>query len=142
MQTCVKNLKTEEDRVVLNSIEDLFTIDCQVFVLNRQFYGQIGSVKRVTEGGSILLNIKNQTDIIQFDQDNKSETFKWVVGWKLANYCGISSYLLSRLTGTLFLHGPGKARTMGNATFMRSLIYTNYDIFHRRERKAKYRIGT
>ena len=107
LQTCVKNLKTEEDRKALTSISEIFVPDCQVFVLNRQYYGQIGSVKRVTEGGSILLNIKNQTDVIKFNYDSECAETKWLQGWKIANYCGITSYLLSRLTGTLYLFGPG-----------------------------------
>ena len=35
-QTCVAGLKTEEDRPLLESIDEIFTPDVRVFVLNRE----------------------------------------------------------------------------------------------------------
>ena len=107
-QTCVAGLKTEEDRPQLESIDEIFTPDVRVFVLNRAFYGQIGTVKKVNEAGSVVLSIEHTTDITRFDpsQLEKKQT-KWLQGWRLANQVGITSYLLSRITGTLYLFGPG-----------------------------------
>ena len=41
-QTCVAGLKTEEDRPLLESIDEIFTPDVRVFVLNRKrgFFGR------------------------------------------------------------------------------------------------------
>ena len=51
-QTCVNGLKTEEERPSMESIDEIFTPDIRVFVLNRAFYGQIGTVKK--DQGQIL----------------------------------------------------------------------------------------
>ena len=107
LQTCVKNLKTEEDRKSNLTIDEIFEKDCHVFILNKAHYGQIGSVVKVTEGGSILVNIKNETDILKISYDAAKSQTKWLQGWKMANHLGLTSYILSRMTGTLYLHGPG-----------------------------------
>ena len=104
----MKNLKTEEDRKSNLTIDEIFEKDCHVFILNKAYYGQIGSVVKVTEGGSILVNIKNETDILKISYDAAKSQTKWLQGWKMANNLGLTSYILSRMTGTLYLHGPGK----------------------------------
>ena len=101
-------MKTEEDRKSNLTIDEIFEKDCHVFILNKAHYGQIGSVVKVTEGGSILVNIKNETDILKISYDAAKSQTKWLQGWKMANHLGLTSYILSRMTGTLYLHGPGK----------------------------------
>ena len=102
-QTCVNGLKTEEERPNLESIDEIFTPDIRVFVLNRAFYGQIGTVKKgrgwffqkfqkffkvptrprkkVNEAGSVVLSIENVSDITRFDpsQLERKQT-KWLQG--------------------------------------------------------------
>ena len=65
----------------MESIDEIFTPDIRVFVLNRAFYGQIGTVKKVNEAGSVVLSIENVTDITRFDpsQLERKQT-KWLQG--------------------------------------------------------------
>merc|ERR1712131_525330 len=50
---------------------------------------------------------KNETDILKISYDAAKSQTKWLQGWKMANNLGLTSYILSRMTGTLYLHGPG-----------------------------------
>jgi 5'-3' exoribonuclease 1 len=102
-------LETEDPRPDLSSIDQIFIPECRVFILNKQYYGCTGTVKSVTEGGSVTVNIdvRSEIDMIagkaRFESQVKEKGIKWYPGWRIAQNVGITSYVLSRITGALFV---------------------------------------
>ena len=123
LQTCVVGLQTEDPRPVLTDVTQVFSMDARVFVLNRSYYGCIGRVIGVSEGGSIHLSINARNDVdmtaarSNFEQSDKLKNLKWYPGWRIAQNLGISSYILSRITGVLYVFqqdsGKEKKRNIG-----------------------------
>lgn len=119
LQTTVQGLATEDARPNMTSIDQIFVKDCRVFILNRQYYGCIGLVKSVTEGGSVSVNIEVRTDIDisetreTFAASNKNTNLKWFPGWRMAQNIGVTSYILSRITGVLYIFDKDQKRNIG-----------------------------
>ena len=119
LQTTVRSLQTEDPRPNMTSIDQIFVKDCRVFILNKQYYGCIGRVKSVTDGGSVSVNIDVRTDIdmaavrASFSSSDRNKSLRWMPGWRMAQNIGISSYILSRITGVLYIFNQDQKRNIG-----------------------------
>ena len=65
----------------------------------------------VTEGGSVSVRIDARNDIdlqavresYEVERKGSGKELKWLPGWRMAQCIGISSYVLSRITGVLYI---------------------------------------
>lgn len=119
LQTCVRTLETEEPYQKITEVSGLFKPDMRVFCLspNPKLYGCVATVKGVNENGSVSVMVCQHQNI-EVEKARHQATpdgeLKWFPGWRVAQTIGISSYLVSRITGHFYVQLPGERNQKRN----------------------------
>uniref|UniRef100_A0A8D2LDH2 5'-3' exoribonuclease 1 n=1 Tax=Varanus komodoensis TaxID=61221 RepID=A0A8D2LDH2_VARKO len=130
-QTIVKDLKTFDSRYSkLKTLDDLFPLGCTVFMLGTPYYGCTGEVQDssdvILEGRiRVVFNIPCEPQLDILIQNQHKYCVKYNPGYVLASRLGVSGYLVSRFTGSIFIgrgsrrnpHGDHKANVGLNLKF-------------------------
>ncbi|CAG5086426.1 Oidioi.mRNA.OKI2018_I69.PAR.g11207.t1.cds [Oikopleura dioica] len=117
LQTCVRELTTEEPYKKIHDVGGLFTADKRVFCLSPKFYGCSALVTGINEDGLVSVEV-TQHEHIDVEVARQSATpegeLKWFPGWRAAQATGISSYMVSRITGHFYVDMPGEKNQRRN----------------------------
>ncbi|XP_062988229.1 5'-3' exoribonuclease 1 isoform X2 [Elgaria multicarinata webbii] len=130
-QTIVKDIKTFDSRFSkLKTLDDLFPLGCTVFMLGTPYYGCTGEVQDssdvILEGRiRVVFNIPCEPQLDVLMQNQHKYSVKYNPGYVLASRLGVSGYLVSRFTGSIFIgrgsrrnpHGDHKANVGLNLKF-------------------------
>ncbi|XP_015268972.1 PREDICTED: 5'-3' exoribonuclease 1 [Gekko japonicus] len=130
-QTIVKDIKAFDSRFSkINTLDDLFPLGCTVFMLGTPYYGCTGEVQDscdvISEGRiRVVFSIPCEPQLDALIQNQHKYSVKYNPGYVLASRLGISGYLVSRFTGSIFvgrgsrksLHGDHKANVGLNLKF-------------------------
>nr|XP_060623773.1 5'-3' exoribonuclease 1 isoform X1 [Anolis sagrei ordinatus] len=130
-QTVVKDIKAFDSRFSkLKTLDDLFPLGCTVFMLGVPYYGCTGEVQDssdvIVEGRiRVLFNSPCEPQLEILIQNQHKYSVKYNPGYVLASRLGVSGYLVSRFTGSLFIgrgsrknpHGDHKASVGLNLKF-------------------------
>ncbi|XP_054839659.1 5'-3' exoribonuclease 1 isoform X2 [Eublepharis macularius] len=130
-QTIVKDLKTFNSRFSkIKTLDDLFPLSCTVFMLGTPYYGCTGEVQDscdvISEGRiRVVFSIPCEPQLDALIQNQHKYSVKYNPGYILASRLGVSGYLVSRFTGSIFIgrgsrknpHGDHKANVGLNLKF-------------------------
>nr|XP_020648282.1 5'-3' exoribonuclease 1 isoform X1 [Pogona vitticeps] len=130
-QTVVREIKTFDSRFSkLKTLDDLFPLGCTVFMLGTPYYGCTGEVQDssdvILEGRiRVVFSIPCEPQLDILIQNQHKYSVKYNPGYVLASRLGISGYLVSRFTGSIFIgrgsrrnpHGDHKANVGLNLKF-------------------------
>ncbi|XP_042312983.1 5'-3' exoribonuclease 1 isoform X2 [Sceloporus undulatus] len=130
-QTIVKDIKTFDSCFSkLKTLDDLFPLGCTVFMLGTPYYGCTGEVQDssdvILEGRiRVVFNIPCEPQLDVLIQNQHKYSVKYNPGYVLASRLGVSGYLVSRFTGSIFIgrgskrnpHGDHKANVGLNLKF-------------------------
>uniref|UniRef100_A0A4W3HBT8 5'-3' exoribonuclease 1 n=1 Tax=Callorhinchus milii TaxID=7868 RepID=A0A4W3HBT8_CALMI len=118
-QTIVKNIKAFDSSFShFRTLEELFPSSIKVFMLGTPYYGCMGEVQDssdVIKDGRIrvVFNVPCEPQLDGIIQNQHKYTTKYNPGYVLANHLGVSGYLVSRLTGSLFIGRGSKRNPLG-----------------------------
>ncbi|KAM6224640.1 5'-3' exoribonuclease 1 isoform 2-T2 [Rhynchocyon petersi] len=130
-QTIVKDIHTFNSSFCsIRTLDDLFPSGSMVFMLGTPYYGCSGEVQDsgdvVTEGRiRVVFNIPCEPNLDALIQNQHKYSIKYNPGYVLASRLGVSGYLVSRFTGSIFIgrgsrrnpHGDYKANVGLNLKF-------------------------
>ncbi|XP_053162862.1 5'-3' exoribonuclease 1 isoform X2 [Hemicordylus capensis] len=130
-QTIVKDINAFDSRFSrIKTLDDLFPIGCTVFMLGTPYYGCTGEVQDssdvISEGRiRVVFNIPCEPQLDVLIQNQHKYSVKYNPGYVLASRLGVSGYLVSRFTGSIFIgrgsrrnpHGDHKANVGLNLKF-------------------------
>ncbi|XP_028587031.2 5'-3' exoribonuclease 1 [Podarcis muralis] len=130
-QTIVRDIKAFDSRFSsLKTLDDLFPLGCTVFMLGSPYYGCTGEVQDscdvILEGRiRVVFNIPCEPQLDALIQNQHKYSVKYNPGYVLASRLGVSGYLVSRFTGSIFIgrgsrrnpHGEHKANVGLNLKF-------------------------
>ncbi|XP_026520355.1 5'-3' exoribonuclease 1 isoform X1 [Notechis scutatus] len=114
-QTIVKDIKTFDcHSSKLKTLDDLFPLGCTVFMLGTPYYGCTGEVQDSSDVISdgrirVVFNIPIEPQLDILIQNQHKYSVKYNPAYVLASRLGVSSYLVSRFTGSIFI-GRGARR--------------------------------
>ncbi|XP_070609455.1 5'-3' exoribonuclease 1 isoform X3 [Erythrolamprus reginae] len=114
-QTIVKDIKTFDCHFSkLKTLDDLFPLGCTVFMLGTPYYGCTGEVQDSSDVISdgrirVVFNIPIEPQLDILIQNQHKYSVKYNPAYVLASRLGVSSYLVSRFTGSIFI-GRGARR--------------------------------
>ncbi|XP_043213031.1 5'-3' exoribonuclease 1-like, partial [Amphibalanus amphitrite] len=124
LQTCVRELKTLEGSYTkYTSVADLFDKGSHCFVLAPDSYASMGKVIEVTERGRVRLDVTltPEPDFSAVQRKEARLAATYFPGYVVAQKLGITSHLVSRLTGCLLLEPGGGARANGASNIVGEL---------------------
>uniref|UniRef100_A0A8C0GQM8 5'-3' exoribonuclease 1 n=1 Tax=Chelonoidis abingdonii TaxID=106734 RepID=A0A8C0GQM8_CHEAB len=130
-QTIVKDISAFDSRFSnIKTLDDLFPPGSTVFMLGTPYYGCTGEVQDscdvITEGRiRVVFNIPCEPQLDSLIQNQHKYSVKYNPGYVLASRLGVSGYLVSRFTGSIFIgrgsrrspHGDHKANVGLNLKF-------------------------
>ncbi|XP_045858037.1 5'-3' exoribonuclease 1 isoform X6 [Meles meles] len=130
-QTIVKDIRAFDSRFSnIKTLDDLFPPRSTVFMLGTPYYGCTGEVQDsgdvITEGRiRVLFSIPCEPNLDALIQNQHKYSIKYNPGYVLASRLGVSGYLVSRFTGSIFIgrgsrrnpHGDHKANVGLNLKF-------------------------
>uniref|UniRef100_A0A8D0GYH6 Uncharacterized protein n=1 Tax=Sphenodon punctatus TaxID=8508 RepID=A0A8D0GYH6_SPHPU len=130
-QTIVKDIKAFDSRFSnIKTLDDLFPPRTTVFMLGSPYYGCTGEVQDscdvIAEGRiRVVFNIPCEPQLDTLIQNQHKYSVKYNPGYVLASRLGVSGYLVSRFTGSIFIgrgsrknpHGDHKANVGLNLKF-------------------------
>ncbi|KAG8511433.1 5'-3' exoribonuclease 1, partial [Galemys pyrenaicus] len=130
-QTIVKDIRAFDSRFSsIKTLEDLFPPRSMVFMLGTPYYGCTGEVQDsgdvITEGRiRVVFSIPCEPTLDALIQNQHKYSIKYNPGYVLASRLGVSGYLVSRFTGSIFIgrgsrrnpHGDHKANVGLNLKF-------------------------
>uniref|UniRef100_A0A8C6S1N2 5'-3' exoribonuclease 1 n=1 Tax=Nannospalax galili TaxID=1026970 RepID=A0A8C6S1N2_NANGA len=130
-QTIVKDIRTFDSRFSnIKTLDDLFPSRSMVFMLGTPYYGCTGEVQDsgdvITEGRiRVIFSIPCEPNLDALIQNQHKYSIKYNPGYVLASRLGVSGYLVSRFTGSIFIgrgsrrnpHGDHKANVGLNLKF-------------------------
>ncbi|KFW10835.1 5'-3' exoribonuclease 1, partial [Fulmarus glacialis] len=130
-QTVVKDIKAFDSRFSnIKTLDDLFPPGSTAFMLGSPYYGCIGEVQDsrdvITEGRiRVVFNIPCEPQLDPLIQNQHKYSVKYNPAYILASRLGVSGYLVSRFTGSIFIgrgskknpHGDHKANVGLNLKF-------------------------
>ncbi|XP_006869917.1 PREDICTED: 5'-3' exoribonuclease 1 isoform X2 [Chrysochloris asiatica] len=130
-QTIVKDIRTFDSRFSnIKTLDDLFPPRSMVFMLGTPYYGCTGEVQDsgdvITEGRiRVVFSIPCEPNLDALIQNQHKYSIKYNPGYVLASRLGVSGYLVSRFTGSIFIgrgsrrnpHGDHKANVGLNLKF-------------------------
>ncbi|XP_045143411.1 5'-3' exoribonuclease 1 isoform X1 [Echinops telfairi] len=130
-QTIVKDIRAFDSRFSnIKTLDDLFPPKSMVFMLGTPYYGCTGEVQDsgdvITEGRiRVVFNIPCEPNLDALIQNQHKYSIKYNPGYVLASRLGVSGYLVSRFTGSIFIgrgsrrnpHGDHKANVGLNLKF-------------------------
>ncbi|KAM9604547.1 5'-3' exoribonuclease 1 isoform 2-T2 [Trichechus inunguis] len=130
-QTVVKDIRAFGSRFSnIKTLDDLFPPRSMVFMLGTPYYGCTGEVQDscdvITEGRiRVVFSIPCEPNLDALIQNQHKYSIKYNPGYMLASRLGVSGYLVSRFTGSIFIgrgsgrnpHGDHKANVGLNLKF-------------------------
>uniref|UniRef100_A0A8C4JTB4 5'-3' exoribonuclease 1 n=1 Tax=Dromaius novaehollandiae TaxID=8790 RepID=A0A8C4JTB4_DRONO len=130
-QTVVKDIKAFDSRFSnIRTLDDLFPPGSTAFMLGSPYYGCMGEVQDsrdvITEGRiRVVFNIPCEPQLDPLIQNQHKYSVKYNPAYILASRLGVSGYLVSRFTGSIFIgrgskknpHGDHKANVGLNLKF-------------------------
>ncbi|NXW02504.1 XRN1 exoribonuclease, partial [Fregetta grallaria] len=130
-QTVVKDIKAFDSRFSnIKTLDDLFPPGSTAFMLGSPYYGCMGEVQVsrdvITEGRiRVVFNIPCEPQLDPLIQNQHKYSVKYNPAYILASRLGVSGYLVSRFTGSIFIgrgskknpHGDHKANVGLNLKF-------------------------
>ncbi|XP_058517369.1 5'-3' exoribonuclease 1 isoform X4 [Ochotona princeps] len=130
-QTVVKDIRAFDSRFSgIKTLDDLFPPGSMVFMLGTPYYGCTGEVQDssdvITEGRiRVVFSIPYEPNLDALIQNQHKYSIKYNPGYVLASRLGVSGYLVSRFTGSIFIgrgsrrnpHGDHKANVGLNLKF-------------------------
>ncbi|XP_027621684.1 5'-3' exoribonuclease 1 isoform X4 [Tupaia chinensis] len=130
-QTIVKDIRAFDSRFSsIKTLDDLFPPTSMVFMLGSPYYGCTGEVQDsgdvITEGRiRVVFSIPCEPNLDALIQNQHKYSIKYNPGYVLASRLGVSGYLVSRFTGSIFIgrgsrrnpHGDHKANVGLNLKF-------------------------
>uniref|UniRef100_A0A8C0XLN4 Uncharacterized protein n=1 Tax=Castor canadensis TaxID=51338 RepID=A0A8C0XLN4_CASCN len=130
-QTVVKDIRAFDSRFSsIKTLDDLFPPRSMVFMLGTPYYGCTGEVQDsrdvITEGRiRVVFSIPCEPNLDALIQNQHKYSIKYNPGYVLASRLGVSGYLVSRFTGSIFIgrgsrrnpHGDHKANVGLNLKF-------------------------
>uniref|UniRef100_A0A8I5XWP1 5'-3' exoribonuclease 1 n=1 Tax=Rattus norvegicus TaxID=10116 RepID=A0A8I5XWP1_RAT len=130
-QTIVKDVRAFDSRFSnIKTLDDLFPPRSVVFMLGTPYYGCTGEVQDsgdvITEGRiRVVFSIPCEPNLDALIQNQHKYSIKYNPGYVLAGRLGVSGYLVSRFTGSIFIgrgsrrnpHGDHKANVGLNLKF-------------------------
>ncbi|KAM4863719.1 5'-3' exoribonuclease 1 [Urocitellus parryii] len=130
-QTIVKDIRAFDSRFSnIKTLDDLFPPRSVVFMLGTPYYGCTGEVQDsgdvITEGRiRVVFSIPYEPNLDALIQNQHKYSIKYNPGYVLASRLGVSGYLVSRFTGSIFIgrgsrrnpHGDHKANVGLNLKF-------------------------
>ncbi|KAL7990884.1 hypothetical protein Chor_014314 [Crotalus horridus] len=114
-QTIVKDIKTFDCHFSkLKTLDDLFPLGCTVFMIGTPYYGCTGEIQDSSDVISdgrirVVFNIPIEPQLDSLIQNQHKYSVKYNPAYVLASRLGVSSYLVSRFTGSIFI-GRGARR--------------------------------
>ncbi|KAM5292537.1 5'-3' exoribonuclease 1 isoform 2-T2 [Ctenodactylus gundi] len=130
-QTIVKDIRAFDSRFSnIKTLDELFPPRSMVFMLGTPYYGCTGEVSVsddvITEGRiRVVFSIPCEPNLDALIQNQHKYSIKYNPGYVLASRLGVSGYLVSRFTGSIFIgrgsrrnpHGDHKANVGLNLKF-------------------------
>ncbi|XP_071070656.1 5'-3' exoribonuclease 1 isoform X3 [Dasypus novemcinctus] len=130
-QTIVKDIRAFDSRFSnIKTLDDLFPPRSMVFMLGTPYYGCTGEVQDssdvISEGRiRVVFSIPCEPNLDALIQNQHKYSIKYNRGYVLASRLGVSGYLVSRFTGSIFIgrgsrrnpHGDHKANVGLNLKF-------------------------
>ncbi|XP_042521640.1 5'-3' exoribonuclease 1 isoform X2 [Dipodomys spectabilis] len=130
-QTLVKDIRAFDSRFSsIKTLDDLFPMRSTVFMLGTPYYGCTGEVQDsgdvISEGRiRVVFSIPCEPNLDALIQNQHKYSIKYNPGYVLASRLGVSGYLVSRFTGSIFIgrgsrrnpHGDHKANVGLNLKF-------------------------
>ncbi|XP_019512485.1 PREDICTED: 5'-3' exoribonuclease 1 isoform X5 [Hipposideros armiger] len=130
-QTIVKDIRAFDSRFSnIKTLDDLFPPRSLVFMLGTPYYGCTGEVQDsgdvIAEGRiRVVFSIPCEPNLDALIQNQHKYSIKYNPGYVLASRLGVSGYLVSRFTGSIFIgrgsrrnpHGDHKANVGLNLKF-------------------------
>nr|KAF6384177.1 5'-3' exoribonuclease 1 [Pipistrellus kuhlii] len=130
-QAVVKDIRAFDSRFSnIKTLDDLFPPRSMVFMLGTPYYGCAGEVQDsgdvITEGRiRVVFSIPCEPNLDVLIQNQHKYSIKYNPGYVLASRLGVSGYLVSRFTGSIFIgrgsrrnpHGDHKANVGLNLKF-------------------------
>ncbi|XP_028987929.1 5'-3' exoribonuclease 1 isoform X2 [Betta splendens] len=113
-QTVVKDIKAYYSYLNFKSLDELFPQATTVFMVGNPYYGAMGEVQDssdVIKDGRVrvVFNVPHEPQLEPLIQNQHKYCVKYSPGYVLASRLGITSYLVSRFSGSIFI-GRGSKR--------------------------------
>ncbi|XP_060690490.1 5'-3' exoribonuclease 1 isoform X1 [Hemiscyllium ocellatum] len=118
-QTIVRNLKSFDSSFShFSSLDELFPPRIKVFMMGTPYYGCMGEVQDssdVVKDGRIrvVFTVPCEPQLDGIIQNQHKYSTKYNPGYVLASRLGVTGYLVSRLTGSLFIGRGSKQNPLG-----------------------------
>ncbi|XP_076824153.1 5'-3' exoribonuclease 1-like isoform X3 [Clavelina lepadiformis] len=107
IQVTVKNISVRGPTFEqINSLNELYPKDAEVFNLGIPHYGCLGKVIEARDGVTVVrLMIPEEPNLEQVVTRRNNRSM-YHPGWRAATLTGLSSYMLSRMTGSIYIFFP------------------------------------
>ncbi|KAM8839421.1 5'-3' exoribonuclease 1 isoform 4-T4 [Synchiropus picturatus] len=118
-QTVVKDIKAFYSSLTcFKSLDELFSPGITVFMVGNPYYAAMGEVQDssdvINEGRvRVVFNVPNEPQLDSLIQNQHKYSVKYSPGYVLASRLGITSYLVSRFSGTIFIGRGSKKNPCG-----------------------------
>ncbi|XP_051556406.1 5'-3' exoribonuclease 1-like isoform X2 [Myxocyprinus asiaticus] len=118
-QTIVKDIKAFDSSMAhFKTLEELFPPGISVFMVGNPYYGAIGDVQDssdvISEGRvRVVFSIPCDPQLDALIQNQHKYSVKYSPGYVLASRLGITSYLVSRFSGSIFIGRGSKKNPHG-----------------------------
>ncbi|XP_059849758.1 5'-3' exoribonuclease 1 isoform X1 [Hypanus sabinus] len=118
-QTTVRDLKSFDSSLSrFRTLDELFPPGINIFMLGTPYYGCIGEVQDssdvITDGRiRVVFSVPCEPHLDGIIQNQHKYSTKYNPGYILASRLGITGYLVSRLTGSLFIGRGSKENPLG-----------------------------
>ncbi|XP_061588821.1 5'-3' exoribonuclease 1 [Cololabis saira] len=118
-QTVVKDIKAFYSSLTsFKSLDDLFPPGSTVFMVGSPYYGAMGEVQDsqdvITDGRiRVVFNVPHEPQLEHLIQNQHKYSVKYCPGYVLASRLGISGYLVSRFSGSIFIGRGSKKNPCG-----------------------------
>lgn len=118
-QTIVKDIKAFDSSLArFKTLEELFTPGTSVFMVGNPYYGAMGDVQDssdvINEGRvRVVFSVPCEPQLDALIQNQHKYSVKYSPGYVLASRLGITSYLVSRFSGSIFIGRGSKKNPHG-----------------------------
>ncbi|KAG7320040.1 hypothetical protein KOW79_017183 [Hemibagrus wyckioides] len=118
-QTIVKDIKAFDSSMSrFKTLEELFPVSTTVFMVGNPYYGVMGQVQDfsdvISEGRvRVIFTVPCEPHLDALIQNQHKYSIKYSPGYVLASRLGITSYLVSRFSGSIFIGRGSKKNPHG-----------------------------
>jgi hypothetical protein len=119
-QIVVKDIAVQDNSFVqFKTLDSLFPANTKVFLLGKPNYGALGEVMDVDKDeGRVRVNFRvlEEPKLLDVKRQYRTSSVNYYPAYSLAQRLGISSHLVSRITGTVYIiKGEKKEKAASNA---------------------------